>query len=171
MKIRNTLLALLCSAVAMVIPETALAQASGGKTAALKLPPLKTQMTPDAVVNEHLDALNKCDWSRIMAQYPADAQFFLPLGQTIQGREKVGELFAGIVKPFDQGGICGAKFVREHTFVVGETLCVQWVATADFLAEPYRGSDAYLTRNGLMAATLTSFQGGQLKPKKPANAK
>ena len=170
MKTQYQLIALLCLAISMGMQETALAQASA-KVPASKLPPLRAQKTPDAVADEHLDALNKCDWSRLMAQYPADAQFFLPLGQTIRGREKVGDLFAGIVKPFDQGGLCGARFVREHTFVVGDTVNVQWVVTADFLAEPYRGSDAYVTRNGLMAATVTSFQGGQLKPKKPPQAK
>ena len=40
----------------------------------LKLPPLKRQSTPQAVIDEHMDALNKCDWNRIMAQYPPDYQ-------------------------------------------------------------------------------------------------
>ena len=40
----------------------------------LKLPPLKRQPTPQAVIDEHMDALNKCDWNRIMAQYPPDYQ-------------------------------------------------------------------------------------------------
>ena len=129
------------------------------------LPPFKAQKTPDAVVDEHLDALNKCDWSRLMAQYTEDAQFFLPLGQTIVGRQKIGELFANIVKPAEQGGLCGSTFKREHTFVVGDTVNVQWVVSGDFLEEPYRGSDAYQTRKGLMAAVVTTFQGGQLKRK------
>jgi len=38
----------------------------------LKLPPLKKQPGPQAVIDEHMDALNKCDWNRIMAQYPSD---------------------------------------------------------------------------------------------------
>ena len=37
---------------------------------------------------------------------------------------------------------------------------------ADFLAEPYRGSDAYITKNGLMQAMVTTFDGGALKMKK-----
>ena len=41
----------------------------------MKLPPLKKQPTPQAVIDEHMDALNKCDWNRIMAQYPADYHF------------------------------------------------------------------------------------------------
>ena len=40
----------------------------------MKLPPLKKQPTPQAVIDEHMDALNKCDWNRLMAQYPADYQ-------------------------------------------------------------------------------------------------
>ena len=53
----------------------------------LKLPPLKRQSTPQAVIDEHMDALNKCDWNRIMAQYPADYQLNLPDGVVVKGRE------------------------------------------------------------------------------------
>jgi hypothetical protein len=166
MNTRSTLFAAICLSLAFATPQACFAQAAA-TSASPKLPALQARSTPQAVVDEHLDALNKCDWTRLMAQYPADAQFFLPLGQTIVGREKVAELFAQFVKPFAQGGLCGVKFVPEHTFVVGNTVSVQWVVTADFLAEPYRGSDAYITRNGLMAAIVTSFQGAQLKTKKP----
>ena len=130
-----------------------------------KLPPFKKQPSVQAVIDEHLDALNRCDWTRLMAQYPADAAIFLPGGQVIKGREKVGELFANIVKPFKQGGICGVRFESEQAFLVGNTLNVEWRATADFLAEPYRGADAYVTRDGLMAAQVTTFQRDLLKTK------
>src|ERR1700720_2415 len=76
----------------------------------MKLPPLKKQPTPQAVIDEHVDALNKCDWNRIMAQYPADYQLNLPDGMVVKGRDKAGELFATFVKPRDQGGLCGMKF-------------------------------------------------------------
>src|SRR5438105_6463204 len=66
---------------------------------AKKMPALKRQATPKAVVDEHLDALNRCDWSRLVAQFPPEAEFFMPGGRLIQGREKIGELFAGITKP------------------------------------------------------------------------
>jgi len=45
------------------------------------------------------------------------------------------------------------------------TLVVQWVANADFLAEPYRGSDAYVTDDGLMVSMVTTFDGAELKIK------
>jgi hypothetical protein len=48
---------------------------------------------------------------------------------------------------------------------VGTTVNVQWVATAPFLTEPYRGADAYVTRDGLMAAQVTTFDGTALKRK------
>ena len=41
-----------------------------------------------------------------------------------------GKLFANFVKPHDQGGLCGMKFTPEQTFVVGETLNIQWKAEA-----------------------------------------
>ena len=49
-----------------------------GQTGAGKLPPLKRRAGPQAVVDEHLDALNRCDWERLMAQYPPEVEIFLP---------------------------------------------------------------------------------------------
>jgi hypothetical protein len=132
----------------------------------MKLPPLKKQPTPQAVIDEHMDALNKCDWNRLMAQYPADYQLNLPDGVVVKGREAAGKIFADFVKPHDQGGLCDMKFSPEQTFVVGETLNIQWKAEADFLAEPYKGSDAYETHDGLMAAMVSTFKGSDLKMKK-----
>ena len=134
----------------------------------LKLPPLQKQPTPQAVIDEHFDALNNCDWNRIMAQYPADYQLNLPGGVIVKGREKAGELFATFVKPHDQGGLCGIKFTPEQTFTVGETLNIQWKAEADFLAEAYKGSDAYEAHDGLMAGMVSTFKGEDLKVKEVA---
>jgi hypothetical protein len=139
----------------------AFAQADSGP----KLPPIKKQPNAKAVVDEHLDAINRCDWQRLMAQYPADVEFFLPGGQVIKGREQVGQLFRTITKPFDQGGICGLKFEVEHVFTVGDTLNVQWRAVGNMLADPYRGADAYVTKDGLMRAQVTTFDRGQIKTK------
>ena len=129
------------------------------------LPSLKRQATPKAVVDEHLDALNRCDWARLMAQYPPDVEIFLPAGQVVKGRREVGELFAGFVKPFKDGGLCGLTFESEHVLVVGDTVNMQWRATADFLAVPYLGADAYVTQDGLMRAQVSTFDGAQLKKK------
>jgi hypothetical protein len=129
------------------------------------LPPIKRFKTPQAVVDEHLDAINKCDWQRIMAQYPPEVQFFLPGGQVVKGREAVGELFRSFFRPVKDGGLCGLKFDTENTFAVGDTINLQWRATADFLAEPYRGADAYVTKDGLMYAQVSTFDGTQIKKK------
>ena len=132
----------------------------------MKLPPLKKQATPQAVIDEHMDALNKCDWNRLMAQYPENYQLDLPDGMVVKGREAAAKVFADFVKPHDQGGLCGIKFSPEQTLVVGETLNIQWKAEADFLAEPYKGSDAYETHDGLMVAMVSTFKGADLKMKK-----
>jgi ketosteroid isomerase-like protein len=129
------------------------------------LPPMKKQASAKAVVDEHLDAINHCDWQRLMAQYPPSVEFFLPGGQVVKGRNQVGQLFLTITKPFAQGGICGLKFEVEHVFTVGDTLNVQWRATGDMLAEAYRGADAYVTKNGMMWAQVTTFDRSQLKGK------
>jgi hypothetical protein len=62
--------------------------------------------------------------------------------------------------------LCGMKFTPEQTFLVGETLNIQWRAEAEFLTEPYKGSDAYETHDGLMAAMVSIFKGADLKLKK-----
>lgn len=132
------------------------------------MPPLKRQPTPAKVVEEHLAAFSSCDWPRLMAQFPENVEFFGPNGQVIRGRAAVGQMFAQVVKPPSQGGTCGLKITSEHIFTVGDTINVQWRADAPFLAEPYRGADAYETHDGLMAAQVTTFDASALKMKKPA---
>ena len=100
-----------------------------------------------------------------MAQYPPEVEIFLPGGVVIQGREKAGDLFRTLVKPFKEGGLCGIRIEAEHVLAVGQTLTVQWRATGELLAEPYRGADAFVTQNGLMWAQVTTFQRDQMKLK------
>jgi ketosteroid isomerase-like protein len=130
------------------------------------LPDLTPQPTPKAVVDEHLDALNHSDWSRLMAQYPDDVEIFLPAGVVIRGRKDVGEAFQGLVKSWNDGGIAGIRFVPEHVFTVGDTINVQWRAEGDVLKEPYRGADAYVTRKGLLAAQVSTFDMNELNEKR-----
>ena len=132
---------------------------------AAKLPELRKRPTAQAVVDEHLDALNKCDWQRLMAQYPPEVQFYLPGGQVIKGRAAVADLFRILVKPFKEGGLCGIKFETEQSFTVENTVNVAWRATGPALAEPYRGADAYVTKDGLMWAQVSTFQRDQMKLK------
>jgi len=143
----------------------AAAVATGAIAQQAKLPPLKRQGSPEAVVKEHMAAINACDWKRILAQDPVDVEIFSPDGVLAQGREAVGVMFAQVIKPFHEGGTCGLKFTAEHTQKVGDTLNVQWRADAPFLAQPYRGSDAYETKDGLMQAQVTTFKREDLKTK------
>ena len=56
---------------------------------------------------------------------------------------------------------------RRHRSVDNSrTANVSLLATADFLLEPHRCSDAYITKDGLMQAMVTTFDGGALKMKK-----
>jgi hypothetical protein len=129
------------------------------------MPTIRRQPTPKKVVEEHLAAFNACDWNRLMAQFPENVEFFSPNGAVVAGRKALGEMFANVVKPPSQGGTCGLTITPEHIFVVGETVNVQWRAEAPFLAEPYRGADAYETHDGLMAAQVTTFDQSALKMK------
>ncbi len=153
----------------IILPATVALALMGGvfaAQAAMKLPDLKRQPSAQAVLDEHLDALNKCDWNRLLAQYPDDAQINLPNGAIVKGRAAIGNLFAGFCKDPKDGGLNGIHFAVEHSTTIGGTFATQWVATAPFLAEPYRGSDAYITKDGLMQAMVTTFDGGALKMKK-----
>jgi SnoaL-like domain len=125
------------------------------------------QRTPQEVVNEHLDALNHCDYARLMALYPPEAHLFLPGGQVVNGREQVAAIYRQTVKPFKDGGACGLKFEAQTTFTVGTTVNVQWSATADFLEEPYLGADAYVTQGGLMWAQVSTWNRAEIRAKAP----
>jgi hypothetical protein len=155
---KHSFVGLMAAGLAAATPSVAIAQSA--------LPEIKRQATAQAVLDEHLDALNHCDWSRILAQYPDDAQINLPGGAIVAGRKAIGEMFAGFCKDAKDGGLKGITFKVEHSATIGDTFATQWVATADFLAEPYRGSDAYITKDGLMQAMVTTFDGGGLKMKK-----
>ena len=132
------------------------------------MPELKRQPTANAVVEEHLDALNSGDWNRLMAQYPDDVEIYLPDGVVIRGRQAVGDAFAGLVKPWKDGGLFGVIFTPEHASTVGDTVNVQWRVDAHILREPYRGADAYITRDGLLAAQVSTFDMNALIEKRKA---
>jgi hypothetical protein len=141
-----------------------------GPLVAQTMPALKRQPTPAKVVEEHMAAFSGCDWPRLMAQFPDNVEFFGPNGQVVRGKAALGEMFAQVVKSPAQGGTCGLKVVAEHTFVVGDVINVQWKADSPLLREPYRGADAYETRDGLMAAQVTTWNPAELKWKTPPTA-
>ena len=130
------------------------------------LPSQKRQANPQKVVEEHMAAFSACSWDRLMAGFADNAEFFAPNGSVVRGRKALGQMYTQAVKLPAQGGTCGLKVTAEHIFVVGETVNVQWRADAPFLAEPYRGADAYETHDGLMAAQVTTFDQAALKMKK-----
>lgn len=119
--------------------------------------------TPDAVLAEHIAALNACDWKRLMAQYPDSYELRLPAGVVVSGREEAAATFGGFVLPQADGGLCGITFTEEGRQVTGGVLAVNWVANAEFLAEPYRGADAYIVDDGLMVSMVSTFDGAELK--------
>ena len=63
--------------------------------------------------------------------------------------------------PFKDGGLFGVIFTPEHVFTVGDTVNLQWKVEAHVLKEPYRGADAYVTREGLLAAQVSTFDPGE----------
>jgi hypothetical protein len=140
----------------------ALASASAWSAEALPLPPMKAQATPEKVLAEHLDAVDKSDWNRLVAQFPDNGEVHMLDGQVSKGREAIGKLFIGFVTP-RPNGLKGIRFIPQSTAKFGDTLVVYWKAEAPFLAEPYYGSDAYITHDGMMAGMVTTFDGSKLK--------
>lgn len=158
---------LACAALATTIAGLGAAGVQAGQEKP-RLPAIERQPTAAAVVREHFDALNDCDLQRLVAQYPNRAQFHLNDGKDIvvlRGRRQIYDLFAGFVKPYPEG-LCGLKFTPERTFSIDDTLVIQFRVTAPFLAKTYRGSDAYVTKGGLMVGQVSTFEGTDLKFKR-----
>jgi len=139
---------------------------TAGVSSAQSLPAKKRQATPEKVIAEHVAALNACDWNRMMAQYDDDIVFLSKDGGVVQGREAIGKMFQQALKKPAEGGQCGMTLIAEKTFVVGDTVNVVWRVEAPFLAEPYRGSEAFETRKGLLAAQVTTWDPSAMKMKK-----
>lgn len=131
----------------------------------MALPPMKAQASPEKVLAEHLDAVDKSDWNRLVAQFPENGEVHMLDGQVARGRAAIGKLFVGFVTP-RPNGLKGIRFIPQTTAKYGDTLVVYWKAEAPFLAEPYYGSDAYITHDGMMAGMVTTFDGSKLKFKK-----
>jgi len=124
---------------------------------------LVREATPDAVLDQHITALNACDWNGLMQQYPDSYELRLPGGVVVAGRTEAAAIFAGFVLPPAEGGLCGITFTELSRQVTGGTLAVTWEADASFLAEPYQGADAYITDNGLLVSMVSTFDGAELK--------
>jgi len=130
------------------------------------LPPKRPLPTPQKVLAEHFAAFNTCNWKRLMAQYDDDMAFLSKDGAIVKGRAAIGEMFKTALKPHSAGGVCGIKLTPEQTIVVGDTANIIWRADAPFLAEPYRGSEAFETRNGLLVLQVTTWDPSAMKMKK-----
>jgi hypothetical protein len=117
-------------------------------------------------MSEHFAAFNSCDWNRLMAQYGDDMAFLSKDGDVVKGRQAIGEMFKKALQPHSAGGVCGITLTPEQTFIVGNTVNVVWRADAPFLAEPYRGSEAFETRDGLLVLQVTTWDPSAMKMKK-----
>src|SRR6266511_5058165 len=84
-------------------------------------PPFDRQPSPEAVVAEHIDALNNCDVDRLMAQYPETVAILLPGGVTSEGRTEVRALFEGVCLSYP-AGVNGLLFIVVNSWTVGRTV-------------------------------------------------
>jgi hypothetical protein len=151
----------------MLIATAVLSFAGSAVTAfAQALPAKKPQPTPEKVIAEHFAALNACDWNRMMAQYDDNVAFLSKDGNIVKGREAIGKMFQGALQPPSKGGQCGMKLIPEQTIVVGDTVNVIWRAEAPFFAVPYKGSEAFETKNGLLVLQVTTWDPSAIKMKK-----
>ena len=123
---------------------------------------LVRESSPEAVLAQHMKALNGCDWKGLMQQYPDSYELRLPGGAIVKGRTEAAATFARFVKPHSAGGLCGVTFTEISRQVTGGTLAVTWEANATFLCKPYQGADAYITDDGLMVSMVSTFDGAQL---------
>ena len=125
---------------------------------------LVREKTPLKVFQQHIKALNACDWLGLMRQYPDSYQLRQGgPGAIVKGRLAAAATFAGFVKPHADGGLCGGTFSTVSMQITDETVAVSWVFNAPYLAVPYYGADAYITDDGLMVSMVSTFDGGQLQ--------
>lgn len=115
-----------------------------------------------AVFENHFAQLNVCSISGLKAERTKQTQLFFG-GVNIKGEKNVDDVFSNFCLPREQGGLAGLNFSERTAFVVGNVISVLWVADAPFLAEPYYGSDAYVTCGGKMLTIVSSFDGNELK--------
>jgi hypothetical protein len=137
-----------------------------GAQAQTKLPDLKKQATAQAVLDEHFAALNACDWNRLLAQYPEDAQINLPNGVIVKGRTALGDLFAGFCKDAKTADSTAFSSPwntqprsRTRSRLNGSRPRRFWRSHTEALT-PTSPNDGY------MQAMVTTFDGGALKMKK-----
>jgi hypothetical protein len=110
-----------------------------------------------AVYEEHIRALNAGEWEGQLSQFPNSAEVHLKGGEVLRGRGAIGGFIAAGLRPRDAGGVAGLQFTERSRLRVADTLVVHWSADADFLAEPYLGSDAYVTDGRYMISMVTTF--------------
>lgn len=118
---------------------------------------LVAQPGPIAVYEEHIRALNAGEWEGQLRQFPNSAEVHLKGGVVLRGRSEIGHFIADGVRPRADGGVLGLQFSERSRLRVDNTLVVHWFADADFLAEPYPGSDAYVTDGRYMVSMVTTF--------------
>lgn len=115
-----------------------------------------------AVFENHFKQLNMCSVQGLKNERTKDTQLFF--GNThIKGEKEVDQVFSDFCQPLQNGGLAGLNFTEQTAFVVGNVISVLWVADAPFLAEPYYGSDAYVTCGNKMLTIVSSFDGNELK--------
>lgn len=81
----------------------------------------------------------------------------------MKGRPAIADLFSGFCNGAKDGGFKGIHFEVENSIPIGEIFVAQWVASAPFLTEVYKGSAAYITHDGLMQAMVSTFNSEDLK--------
>ena len=110
-----------------------------------------------AVYEEHLRALNGGEWEGQLQQFPNSAEVHLKGGVVLRGRAEIGAFIAAGLRRHEDGGVRGMRFTERSRLRVGDTLVVHWSADADFLDEPYLGSDAYVTDGRYLISMVTTF--------------
>lgn len=114
------------------------------------------------VFENHFRQLNKCSVAGLKRERTPETQLFFGPA-VIRGESDVDDVFSNFCKSRAQGGLAGLQFKEEKAFIVGNVISVQWTADAPWLAEPYPGSDAYVTCGYQMLTIVSSFDSNELK--------
>ena len=72
---------------------------------------LVRERTPDAVLDQHMTALNGCDWNGLMQQYPDSYELRLPGGTVVKGRRGRRDV-RRVREAAAEGGCAGSRSPR-----------------------------------------------------------
>lgn len=115
-------------------------------------PAVAQDLTPEQIIQRHVDAANRGDVAAMAADYAEDATILEP-GHAVHGRTAIQAMFNGIFGP---GARMKLTVTPTRIWSEGDVGFITWEAADGRL----RGTDEYLVRNGKTLVQAVFIGGG-----------